>query len=368
MDSLRILFTVEKLVIDQLDGVVTVPARLEFECSDRSTLLDQLKVLQMVLRKERDKGRGGTNTSMQMDTETDNKDSIKNIPQFRNSIPKDLQDKIDKNKRLAVKRREAKLRDMDENAQSISSPSSSRDSASSSAESKKNSDNVSNETWGKLADRIKRQKLESKDDQSMTKSTLNHSNESSKRFKTEKNHDKEQDLMTAYASSSTSASRDEIRLKVIEKIRNSGIKMSIVEPGEFALKYALSAPYHMFLTRVEDSKETYDQQFSLTFPEILDRSLGEITSSLQINFMLDAGWLCAQYLLAGQSSDMLILYGEREDQEKLPHNIKTHHIKMPTFGCHHAKLMVLKYKNDGIRVVVSTANLYSDDWENRTQG
>ncbi|XP_015521405.1 probable tyrosyl-DNA phosphodiesterase [Neodiprion lecontei] len=387
----------EKLVMDQLDGTITVPPRLDFECSDRSTLLDQLKILQMVLRKERDRNDeiGTGQTSIE-----DKRNSIRNIPQFTNSIPQDLKDKIDRNKKIAVERREAKLREMDKRAISLSKPSTSDSSDLTMATDSKSliKDDVSNETWSKLADRIKKQKLESRNEMTSTLGLKRNSehfdqdSESSKRFK---NHqaienrsnkvggqaggastsngnsqlgDQEPDLMTAYAGSTTSALRNEMRLKVIEKIRSSGIKMSIVEPGEFALKYALSAPYHLFFTRVEDCKETHDQQFSLTFPEILDRSLGEIVSSLQINFMLDAGWLCAQYLLAGQSSDMLILYGEREDQEKLPPNIKTIHIKMPTFGCHHSKLMVFKYRNNGIRVVVSTANLYSDDWENRTQG
>lgn len=365
----------EKLVVNQLDGVVSVPAHLDFECGDRSTLLDQLKILQMVLKKERDKNGGKTPVVVaDVKKAEDKRNSIQNVPQFKNSIPQDLKDKIDKNKRIAVERREAKLRELDKKAISLSKPSTSNhdDTPAPSADGK------DDETWSKLADRMKKQRLENKDDTATTvvgskrsSDDSNHVIESAKRFKNDQNRgsgSREPDLMTASANSSTSASREEIRLKVIEKIRNSGMKMSIVEPGEFALKYALSAPYHIFLTRVEDQKETHDQQFSLTFPEILDRSLGEIVSSLQINFMLDAGWLCAQYLLAGQSSDMLILYGEREDQEKLPRNIKTIHMKMAAFGCHHSKLMVLRYKDNGIRVVVSTANLYSDDWENRTQG
>jgi len=126
---------------------------------------------------------------------------------------------------------------------------------------------------------------------------------------------------------------------------------------------------HLFFTRIEKSKETYNQQFSITFPEILDRSLGEITNSLHLNFMVDVGWLCLQYLLAGQRTDMMIFYGDREDQEKLGRNITMIHVDMPTrYGCHHSKIMILQYKDDGIRVVVSSANLYSDDWENRTQG
>jgi len=124
----------------------------------------------------------------------------------------------------------------------------------------------------------------------------------------------------------------------------------------------------MFFTRIENSKETYNQQIFITFPEILDNSLGEIVNSLHLNFVVDVEWLCLQYLLAGQRSDMTILYGERIDDESLSNNITMMKIEMPEFGCHHTKITILQYKDDGIGVVVSTANLYFDDWKNRTQG
>jgi len=176
-------------------------------------------------------------------------------------------------------------------------------------------------------------------------------------------------IMDMYQACDSEKTRKEVRKRAIQMMKRSGYTVSVVEPGEFAIKYAFSAPYHLFFTRIENSKETYNQQFSITFPEILDRSLGEIVNSLHLNFMVDVGWLCLQYLLAGQRTDMMILYGDRVDHEKLSNNITMIEVDMPTrFGCHHSKIMILQYKDDGIRVIVSTANLYSDDWENRTQG
>lgn len=176
-------------------------------------------------------------------------------------------------------------------------------------------------------------------------------------------------IMDIFQACDSEKSREKVRKKAIEMMKCSGYNVSVVEPGEFAIKYAFSAPYHLFFTRVEKSRDTYNQQFTITFPEILDRSLGEIVNSLHLNFMVDVGWLCLQYLLAGQRADMMILYGDRIDKEKLGYNITMIHVDMPTaFGCHHSKIMILQYKDDGIRVVVSTANLYSDDWDNRTQG
>jgi len=181
----------------------------------------------------------------------------------------------------------------------------------------------------------------------------------------------ETSIMDMYQVCSSEKSRKEVRQKAIQMMRRSGYMVSTVEPGEFAIKYAFSAPYHLFFTRIEMSKETYNQQFSITFPEILDRSLGEIVKSLHLNFMVDVRWLCLQYILAGQHTDMLILYGDRQDDldyEKLDSNITMINVDMPSeFGCHHSKIIILQYK-DGIRVVVSTANLYFEDWNNRTQG
>lgn len=42
---------------------------------------------------------------------------------------------------------------------------------------------------------------------------------------------------------------------------------------------------------------------------------------------------------------------------------------MPTpFATSHTKMMLIGYKDGSMRVVISTANLYEDDWHNRTQG
>lgn len=209
--------------------------------------------------------------------------------------------------------------------------------------------------------------IESNDKES--KKATGDSQSSSTSRKQSENINKGTSIMDMYQTCDSEKSRKDVREKAIRMMRQSGYDVSVVEPGEFAVKYALSAPYHLFFTRVEKSKETYNQQFSITFPEILDRSLGEITNSLHLNFMVDVGWLCLQYLLAGQRTDMIILYGDRVDQENVGCNITMIHVDMPSaFGCHHTKIMILQYKDNGIRVVVSTANLYSDDWDNRTQG
>ncbi|KOB73738.1 putative tyrosyl-DNA phosphodiesterase [Operophtera brumata] len=83
--------------------------------------------------------------------------------------------------------------------------------------------------------------------------------------------------------------------------------------------------------------------------EMLDRAveilnLGELKCSLQINFMVELGWLLAQYYFAGYSEKKLtILYGEdspdlRTITQKKPH-VDAHRVAMPTpFGTHHTLL------------------------------
>ncbi|KAG5326511.1 TYDP1 phosphodiesterase, partial [Acromyrmex heyeri] len=163
--------------------------------------------------------------------------------------------------------------------------------------------------------------------------------------------------------------RKKARRMAIQRMEQIGYTVMVVTPGKFATKYASSAPYHLFFTRVENSEETYNQQFSITFSEILDRSLGEIVNSLHLTFMVDVTWLYLQYLLAGQRTDMTILYKHKiRVHEELSENITIIKIDgQHEFSSHHTNIMILQYKN-GIRVIVSTASLYSADWENRTQG
>lgn len=169
--------------------------------------------------------------------------------------------------------------------------------------------------------------------------------------------------------------RDPDYRPIVQPTRRAETFLKVVRPrGKMAAKHAASAPYHVFYTTIDGARETHDQPYSITFLEILDHSLGELKCSLQINFMVEVGWLLAQYYFAGYSEKRLtILYGEdmedlRTINKKKP-QVDAHHVSMATpFGKHHTKMMILCYEDGSLRVVVSTANLYIDDWENRTQG
>lgn len=149
---------------------------------------------------------------------------------------------------------------------------------------------------------------------------------------------------------------------------------TVLPRGQTAEKLKKAAPYNMFLTTVTDSPATYVDPLSVTFLDLLDPSLGELESSVQINFVVDINWLLAQYSVAGLIKRPLLIVHGRADPNldminKIYSNVTSIMVKVPfAYGCHHTKMMLLFYKDQSMRVVVSTANLYAPDWNNRTQG
>ncbi|KAH8411987.1 hypothetical protein KR222_004783 [Zaprionus bogoriensis] len=179
------------------------------------------------------------------------------------------------------------------------------------------------------------------------------------------------------STSRAADSRDSSNLAKKQKLNERNIRDYIpvvVEKGRMAEKLQRAAPYNMFLTAITDSKPTHAEPLSITLQEILDESLGEIESSVQINFMVDIGWLLGHYYFAGiLATPLLVLYGDETPEllsiGKLKPQVTAVRVNMPTpFATSHTKMMLLGYKDGGMRVVISTANLYEDDWHNRTQG
>lgn len=175
------------------------------------------------------------------------------------------------------------------------------------------------------------------------------------------------------SSSATNSSTSQ--QKITEHPRNIRDYIPVVLPrGKMAEKLAKAAPYNYFLTAITSSPRTHTEPLSITLQEILDPSLGEIESTVQINYMVDIGWLLGHYHFAGcLDKPMLVLYGNETPElqtisQKKP-QVSAHFVRMATpFATHHTKMMLLGYKDKSMRVVVSTANLYEDDWHNRVQG
>lgn len=68
---------------------------------------------------------------------------------------------------------------------------------------------------------------------------------------------------------------------------------------------------------------------------------------------------------------LMVLYGSDTDElrniHKLKPNVTTIFVPMPPFSTSHSKVMIIAYTDGSMRIVISTANLYEDDWQNRTQ-
>lgn len=100
----------ENLLINQLDGVIEIPEVLHFTCDDRSQLLDQLKVLQMVLRKERDRNRE-VSSSSSCATQSSSSATL--------GTKDDLKEKVERHKKLMEQRKQDKLKQMDAEAKAL---------------------------------------------------------------------------------------------------------------------------------------------------------------------------------------------------------------------------------------------------------
>ncbi|RZF41533.1 hypothetical protein LSTR_LSTR000247 [Laodelphax striatellus] len=138
-------------------------------------------------------------------------------------------------------------------------------------------------------------------------------------------------------------------------------------------KWKKAAPYHVFLSAISDSAPTHNDPLSIQFPELLDPRLGDLESSIQINFMVEAGWLLAQYCIMGhRDKPLTLLYEEGDHYIKdnvCPSYVKCVKVSCPSpFGKHHTKMMIMSYTDESLRVIVTTGNLVESDWDNRVQG
>lgn len=149
------------------------------------------------------------------------------------------------------------------------------------------------------------------------------------------------------------------------------------KPEETMLeKLERAAPYNLFFTTINKAPETLRQPNAITFTDLLCPSLGELKCSLQINFIIDIAWLLKQYKARNLNTKPLtILYGDElpimvnKLMDMFCPNVTYKFIEMKNpFGCHHSKIGIYVYEDKSLRVVVSTANLYYEDWNHYNQG
>ncbi|KZS04356.1 putative Tyrosyl-DNA phosphodiesterase [Daphnia magna] len=139
-------------------------------------------------------------------------------------------------------------------------------------------------------------------------------------------------------------------------------------------KVEASAPLHYFLSAVANEPETWNQPLTLRFADLFHPSLGLLQQSMQMNFMVELGWLLAQYCQHKvQRKPLLVIYGVESKElseagSRVP-TINTIRVKPKyPFGSHHTKMSMMSYEDGSLRIVVHTGNLIESDWEDRTQG
>ncbi|XP_025195114.1 probable tyrosyl-DNA phosphodiesterase [Melanaphis sacchari] len=146
--------------------------------------------------------------------------------------------------------------------------------------------------------------------------------------------------------------------------------------GTVNKKLEQSEPFRIFLSPVECDPGTHTERLTLSFPELLDQSIGDLTESLHINFMVELNWLLAQYIMTNQKRKNITLLYEHCDENlseldlknKIPHVKHKKIINDNAFGHQHSKVSIFAYADGSLRVVVMSANLCEDDWTKFTQG
>lgn len=152
-------------------------------------------------------------------------------------------------------------------------------------------------------------------------------------------------------------------------------RSTYMKPQTVVEKFNFAQPYSFFLTKVTGIADSHNSTFVMDIKDILSEEMGSLVASCQFNFMFDIPWLMKQYPAQFRCKPMLIVHGEQgasqtalQAQAMSFTNIRFCQAKLEMmYGTHHTKMMLLLYE-EGMRVVIHTANLIEQDWYQKTQG
>ncbi|KAK0421298.1 hypothetical protein QR680_015166 [Steinernema hermaphroditum] len=127
----------------------------------------------------------------------------------------------------------------------------------------------------------------------------------------------------------------------------------------------------VYWSKISELPHRFNQN-ALTLNELI--SLIRPVASIHFNFCVDAGFLISQYPPHLRACPITIVVGAQH-KEELQQGVRKHFRNITVvgaplpipYGTHHTKLSIFESET-ALHVVVSTANLLSEDWEYKTQG
>ncbi|XP_061174599.1 tyrosyl-DNA phosphodiesterase 1-like isoform X1 [Saccostrea echinata] len=173
-------------------------------------------------------------------------------------------------------------------------------------------------------------------------------------------------------AASGSKTRQRSQSPPIKKHKAEAMALTLKEP---LAVFSHAQPISFFLTKVHGISSECNGANTMSLKDILSEKLGNLQESCQFNYMFEIQWLMQQYPASFRQKPLLCVHGFQGGQKSALEadarkftNIKfcQARLEMP-YGTHHTKMMFLLYDN-GLRVVIHTANLIERDWHQKTQG